>query len=216
MIDFMVKAWGKRPYVNTWDSQYPLIVKTLLENKYQVCIIDQVGRKQDNDLADRELTQVITQGTFSDFENPDYNPRYLMSLVHSPSDNSFGICALEATTHQIYLDEFVDDKLFSNLRTILKKLKPSEVVFDKQNVEGPIQSMIKQVCNPYVSKVDHEFEEVKDILQSVQEKFKKEGKELPVLVQEIVDMYEDNNQEYREKLEKKKEEKEKQGKMEEE
>lgn len=121
-------------------------------------------------------------GTFQDFEDTDYNPRYLLSLVQSESDNSFGVCIVEATTHFIYLDEFKDDKLNTNLRTILKKLKPAEVVYDKANVSEPVKNMIKQISNPYVSRMDCEFNPIKEELEKITGFFKDTNREIPVLI----------------------------------
>lgn len=66
MFDLRLGYWGKRPVVTTWDNKYHFYVKKLLENGYKVGIVDQLEscENKEGDIIKRELTAIITQGTY--------------------------------------------------------------------------------------------------------------------------------------------------------
>ena len=101
-MDLYLRTWGKRCYLNVWDSQYPIYTKALLEHGYKIQIMEQMeyGSKKEDEILKREVTQIITQGTFVDDEIENYNSRFLMAIVESHSTQSFGLAIVDCTTHE--------------------------------------------------------------------------------------------------------------------
>lgn len=98
----------------------------------------------------RQITQIITKGTYTDYidYNQDYNERYLICILESEFDNSFGICMVDCTTHRIFLDDIKNDKHRDNLRTVLRKYKPVEVYSIFGNLSEKTKNMCKAICKP--------------------------------------------------------------------
>lgn len=43
----------------------------------------------------------------------------------------FGVAFVDTTTHEFYLGDFEDDEYRSNLRTLVTRIKPIEIIFMK-------------------------------------------------------------------------------------
>ena len=80
---------------------------------------------------------MITAGTcvYDDIDVEEtYQHRWMVAIIESSSQLCYGVTAIDCTTHEILLDEFKDDPLMTNLRTIIQKLKPVEIVGIRQNI----------------------------------------------------------------------------------
>lgn len=98
----------------------------------------------------RDIEQTITAGTVCDPElisEGDANARYLLTINESMSfvflvliilvndgsseTSEFAICFVDTTTVEIGLSHFVDDKRRTLFETLLLRLKPREVLYEK-------------------------------------------------------------------------------------
>lgn len=86
----------------------------------------------------RELNKVYTNGTLVDAELlTDDQAGHCISICEefsedgSDSKNNFGICVLDCSTSQFNLSAFEDDVCRTKLETLMRQLRPKEVLFTK-------------------------------------------------------------------------------------
>lgn len=85
--------------------------------------------------TNRELNKVYTNGTLVDEELlTDEQAGHCISIredFDSKKNSSFGICALDSATSHFNLSSFDDDVCFTKLETMIRQLRPKEVIFTK-------------------------------------------------------------------------------------
>ncbi|KAL4460959.1 hypothetical protein ABPG74_016431 [Tetrahymena malaccensis] len=183
LFDCYVGVWGKRPVANIFDNHYRLYVKELLEKADKSClVVDQVQfsdeRSNEQYLIKREVTQIITKGTYTDYvdnisSSDDYNARYLMCVVESETDHSFGLVLIDCTTHQIYLDDIKNDPAGNQIRTILRKMKPVEIHSVFNNLSEQTKNICKTTCKPqFTFDKSFEFYELQSIFEELKNEFR--------------------------------------------
>ena len=153
--------------VYTYVSEKALFEKapSLLDAGYQMVILKQpeeYSRDPDIHKHTREVFQILTKGTYA--ENPEmtYASQYCL-CIYEQGDN-VGLVYFDTTTYQFYLGEFKDDENKSNLRTILTKVKPAEVVYMKKHLDPETQNMIKNLpSKPAFSKQYIEGEQFRSL-----------------------------------------------------
>ena len=84
----------------------------------------------------RELNKVYTNGTLVDEELlTDEQAGHCISLRESIEGkdglSSFGVCVLDSATSQFSLSAFEDDICTTKLETMIRQLRPKEVIFTK-------------------------------------------------------------------------------------
>lgn len=87
----------------------------------------------------RELNKVYTNGTLVDQELlTDEQAGHCISIreaaaeeENAKTNNSFGICVLDSSTSEFSLSAFEDDVCRTKLETMLRQLRPKEVIFKK-------------------------------------------------------------------------------------
>ncbi|CAD8045359.1 unnamed protein product [Paramecium sonneborni] len=171
--------WGKdRPCLTVYDSQLPIYERTLLEKGYKIMLVEQlekadVANKEDGEIVKREITQLISRGTLQDLGDLDsYESRNLLVLVCSNAPVNlkghkyvYGISIVDCTTNHFFLDQFFDDEQSNQLRSIIYKTKPLEVIISKATPE--IEKMMKTICNPIIIASKKEFKECEYIFQQL-------------------------------------------------
>ncbi|EAS01389.2 DNA mismatch repair MutS family DNA-binding domain protein (macronuclear) [Tetrahymena thermophila SB210] len=180
LFDCYIGVWGKRPVANIFDNHYRFYVKELLEKADKSClVVDQVqfsdDRSNEQYLIKREVTQIITKGTYTDYVDnvEDYNARYLMCIVESETDHSFGLVLIDCTTHQIYLDDIKNDPAGNQIRTILRKMKPVEIHSVFNNLSEQTKNICKTTCKPqFTFDKSFEFYELQSIFEELKNEFR--------------------------------------------
>lgn len=85
--------------------------------------------------ACRELNKVYTNGTLVDDELlVDDQAGHCLSIREDEEGGeygSFGICVLDSATSEFNLSAFNDDVCRTKLETLLRQLRPKEIVFTK-------------------------------------------------------------------------------------
>jgi len=90
------------------------------------------------DIKDRELNKVFTNGTLVDPELlTDEQAGHCVAISEQPSEdgkdtkNNFGICVLDSSTSQFNLSAFEDDICRTKLETLMRQIRPKELLFTK-------------------------------------------------------------------------------------
>jgi len=89
-----------------------------------------------------ELNKVYTNGTLVDQELlTDEQAGHCISIreaaaeeENAKTNNSFGICVLDSSTSEFSLSAFEDDVCRTKLETMMRQLRPKEVIFKKVNI----------------------------------------------------------------------------------
>ncbi|ELR16653.1 MutS domain containing protein [Acanthamoeba castellanii str. Neff] len=99
-----------------------------------------VAKSRTDGLVDRQVKQVLTAGTIVDegLMN-DHRANYILSIkediIPDPESRTeevtYGICFVDCTTSEFNLGQFVDDSERNQLETLLLRVKPSEILYEK-------------------------------------------------------------------------------------
>lgn len=85
----------------------------------------------------RELNKVYTNGTLVDAELlTDDQSGHCVSIREAEGEDgkdhqSFGVCVLDSATSEFNLSAFEDDVCRTKLETLLRQLRPKEIIFTK-------------------------------------------------------------------------------------
>ncbi|KAH7923446.1 DNA mismatch repair protein Msh6 [Leucogyrophana mollusca] len=97
----------------------------------------------------RELNKVYTNGTLVDEDLlTDEQAGHCISIREDVSDKgeaSFGACVLDSATSQFNLSAFDDDVCLTKLETMIRQLRPKEVVFTKGNLSVATTRLLKAI-----------------------------------------------------------------------
>ncbi|WP_213291926.1 MutS N-terminal domain-containing protein, partial [Bifidobacterium longum] len=75
-------------------------------------------------IIQRQIAQVMSKGTFIDYNNPNYEPRYLLALRTRRTE--VAIILLELGYGIITVGYFNDNESFLKLETLLTQIRPTE------------------------------------------------------------------------------------------
>ncbi|KDQ07318.1 hypothetical protein BOTBODRAFT_167161 [Botryobasidium botryosum FD-172 SS1] len=97
------------------------------------------------EIVRRELNKVLTNGTLVDAEMlTDEQAGHCVSIREEENkENSFGICVLDASTGEFNLCAFLDDACRTKLETVLRQLRPKEILYTKGNLTVPTTRLLK-------------------------------------------------------------------------
>jgi DNA mismatch repair ATPase MutS len=103
-----------------------------------------------------ELNKVYTNGTLIDAELlTDEQAGHCISIREekcadgSDTTNSFGLCVLDCSTSQFNLSAFEDDVCRTKLETLMRQLRPKELLFTKVSLR-PISRFPRFLTNLYL------------------------------------------------------------------
>lgn len=94
------------------------------------------GGGEKEKIVRRELNKVYTNGTLVDEDLlTDEQAGHCVSLRESADGkdglSNFGVCVLDSATSQFSLSAFEDDVCTTKLETMMRQLRPKEVIFTK-------------------------------------------------------------------------------------
>ncbi|KZT23633.1 DNA mismatch repair protein Msh6 [Neolentinus lepideus HHB14362 ss-1] len=113
-----------------------------------------VDDKPKDKIVRRQLNKVYTNGTLVDDQLlSDDQAGHCISIREEPvaSDNSsgsFGICVLDSSTSEFSLSSFEDDVCRTKLETMMRQLRPKELVYTKGNLSVPTTRLLKGILPP--------------------------------------------------------------------
>ncbi|TFK46819.1 DNA mismatch repair protein Msh6 [Heliocybe sulcata] len=99
----------------------------------------------------RELNRVYTNGTLVDDKLlSDEQAGHCISIREDaiPGDDScgsFGICVLDCSTSEFNISSFEDDVCRTKLETMMRQLRPKELVYTKGNLSVPTTRLLKGI-----------------------------------------------------------------------
>ncbi|KAF8504398.1 DNA mismatch repair protein Msh6 [Russula emetica] len=105
--------------------------------------------KQKEKIVRRELNKVYTNGTLVDDELLiDDQAGHCISIRENEEGGeygSFGICVLDSATSEFNLSAFDDDVCRTKLETLLRQLRPKEIVFTKGNLSVATTRLLRVI-----------------------------------------------------------------------
>ncbi|KAG6917118.1 hypothetical protein DXG01_003784 [Tephrocybe rancida] len=99
----------------------------------------------------RELNKVYTNGTLVDAELLTDEQAGHCIAIHeeeiqeNPDNNKFGVCVLDCSTSQFDMSAFEDDVCRTKLETLMRQIRPKELLFVKGNLSVPTTRLLKAV-----------------------------------------------------------------------
>ncbi|TIB05884.1 hypothetical protein E3P96_00805 [Wallemia ichthyophaga] len=111
------------------------------------------GSKSDDKLVRRELRSVLTNGTLVDPKMlADEAASHCVSIKENSNSlasnvPSFGLCILDASTGEFNLATFEDDKSRSKLETLIRQLRPKEIVHEKGNLDQLTLRVLRNITS---------------------------------------------------------------------
>ncbi|TIB87108.1 DNA mismatch repair protein Msh6 [Wallemia mellicola] len=109
--------------------------------------------KSDDKLVRRELRSVLTNGTLVDPKMlADEAASHCVSIKETSSSingnkPTFGLCILDASTGEFNLATFEDDKSRSKLETLIRQLRPKEIVHEKGNLDQLTLRVLRNITS---------------------------------------------------------------------
>ncbi|KXN86517.1 DNA mismatch repair protein msh6 [Leucoagaricus sp. SymC.cos] len=108
--------------------------------------------KAKDKIVRRELNKVYTNGTLVDPEMlVDEEAGHCVAIAEQPSEdgkdmkNVFGICVLDSSTSQFDLSAFEDDICRTKLETLMRQIRPKELLITKGNLTVSTTRMLKNI-----------------------------------------------------------------------
>ncbi|TDL25149.1 DNA mismatch repair protein Msh6 [Rickenella mellea] len=103
--------------------------------------------KQSDKIVRRELNKVFTNGTLVDADLlTDEQAGHCVSICESEAKhNAFGVCVLDSATSEFNLSAFEDDACRTKLETLMRQLRPKELLFTKGNFSVSTTRLLKAV-----------------------------------------------------------------------
>ncbi|KIJ41375.1 hypothetical protein M422DRAFT_172322, partial [Sphaerobolus stellatus SS14] len=96
----------------------------------------------------RELNKIYTNGTLVDADLlMDDEAGHCVSIREDEENNTFGICILDSATSQFDLSSFVDDVCRTKLETVMRQLRPKEIIFTKGNLSVTTTRLFRNVLD---------------------------------------------------------------------
>ncbi|EPS94078.1 hypothetical protein FOMPIDRAFT_1170017 [Fomitopsis schrenkii] len=99
----------------------------------------------------RELNKVYTNGTLVDAELlTDDQAGHCVSIREAEGEDgkdqqSFGVCVLDSATSEFNLSAFEDDVCRTKLETLMRQLRPKEIIFTKGNLSVSTTRLLKAI-----------------------------------------------------------------------
>ncbi|KAG9048858.1 DNA mismatch repair protein msh6 [Tulasnella sp. UAMH 9824] len=94
----------------------------------------------------RELTKVLTGGTLVDANMlQDDQAGHCVAIREVEDEDNFGLCVLDAATGEFNLCSFVDDVCRTKLETMMRQLRPKELVHTKGNLSVATIRLLKNI-----------------------------------------------------------------------
>ncbi|KAI0642601.1 DNA mismatch repair protein Msh6 [Trametes meyenii] len=109
--------------------------------------------KAKDKIVRRELNKVYTNGTLVDAELlTDEQAGHCVSIREGEASESnkdgkqtFGICVLDSATSEFNLSAFEDDVCRTKLETMMRQLRPKEIIFTKGNLSVSTTRLLKSI-----------------------------------------------------------------------
>ena len=179
LFDTKLNELKGRVYTQFHEASLPKFAPKLLENGHKIVVVEKVkkNQKKDDDRTKKGVVQVLTRGTYTENEEIGYSSQFCLCVIEY--NLKFGLVYFDTTTHEFFAGEFQDDIYRANLRTLVTKIKPVEIVYFPQFIQKETLHMLKafptQPTMSEVSTKDGKVPTVSDIIKRIMKYFSKTG-----------------------------------------
>ena len=194
LIDSRICKFGKWTYVFFHETSLARNAPKFLSAGHKIVVVEQMDEvKKKDELVRREICQILTRGTAIENSEIDYASRFLLCIFEDSLQ--YGIVLCDTTTHEFHIGEFDDDTNRSNLRTLLTRTKPLEVICMKNFIETDTINMIKALSSKptlsFISKNEvRSFETIFDTLKNYFTPSDSEETEYPEILRQMKESFE--------------------------
>ncbi|KIJ46677.1 hypothetical protein M422DRAFT_249838, partial [Sphaerobolus stellatus SS14] len=132
----------KQNYFDTVSDILPERVISLFALKQYAAVLSTCAT------ANHELNKIYTNGTLVDADLlMDDEAGDCVSIREDEENNTFGICVLDSATSQFDLSSFVDDVCRTKLETVMRQLRPKEIIFTKGSLSVTTTRLFRNVLD---------------------------------------------------------------------
>jgi len=149
LCDVPLHIKQKRFYCFFHEAMLQKFAPILVEKGHKLVLVEQMEEtvQKQTDLIRREVCQILTRGTYFENQALDYDSQFVLCIIKDKENPDFGIVFLDATTHEFHIGQFKDDKNYSNLRTLITRFKPVEIVTLNSNLPQECLNMFNSMPN---------------------------------------------------------------------
>lgn len=167
-------------------------ISKLIKKGYKVAICDQVeDPKLAKGIVKREVTKILSPGTFSDIEFLDeQSNNYLVSIY--VNNYYVNVAYIDYSTGELLVTDktfYSKEEMYKFLINELEKIRPSEVLLPTFLLENKIfEKFIKARLNSFINKVDEKYIEninIADLDNYISETLKNQLKNFKEINQEL-------------------------------
>ena len=194
LFDTKLNELSGRIYTQFHECMLPKYAPKLLENGHKIVVVEKVkkNQKKDDDRTKKGVHQVITRGTFTDNLDLGYSSQFCLCIFEHRL--KFGLVYFDTTTHEFFLGEFQDDNYRANLRTLVTRLKPVEIVYLPKHLEKETLNMLRALptqptMSPLIFK-ESKVPSISDIDKRVMKYFGMKAGAKPLLPKILADIKE--------------------------
>lgn len=169
---FLDLNWmGRKMHVGFPEKALERYAISLVNQGFKVAVIEQVETtkqmeerlknnrkscKNEEKTIQRELVEIMTKGTYVSGNETHVESKYLLT-VRQGLNNEIGFCAVESMNNFITIGHVFDDENYTHFKTLLCQIKPTEIVYDPENVNKVLLKLLKSgllvpVLSPLVNK----------------------------------------------------------------
>ena len=156
------------------ETNFHKYATKLLDCGQKIAVAEQMesNHTKENDMTRREVCRILTKGTYIDFTDAGYTPRFCLCLYEK--NLFYGIVFFDTTTHEIFIGEFKDSLYKETLKTLLTRLKPLEIVYINENLSQDTVNLCKNLSSkPSLNSLylKEENNQITDILNKIDKYF---------------------------------------------
>ena len=157
-----IKKFSKFLMIHFWASELPIIKAELFKHRIPMHFMSEVddwAYKNKNKIIKREVTEVINPAVYLEFTPEEAEPsqRFLVAIYSRKT--KYGVAVIDCQTNRYYLEEVLE----GDLRRVLNKFKPVEVVLAKGTMKEE-KKLIKQVSNPYITDIEFDVKSLEEMV----------------------------------------------------
>ena len=141
---------SKKLHVGFPEKSLDKYLCTMVNRGYKVAVIEQTetpkqlkerqetqakdGKSMIDKCVKREISEMVTRGTFIDKENLNYEPKFI--LAYRKEHDRIGVTFFDVTTLKIFIGSFTDDKNLSIFRTLICQIRPVEIIQEREVLQN--------------------------------------------------------------------------------
>ncbi len=125
------------------NAGYKVIVAEQMETpKEMKKRLQHSKNKKDDKTIKREVCQVMTKGLYVDPTHADYEAKYILS-IYTDHTTLVGVAILDIAALKIKIGQFEDDKFWCKFRTLCTRLRPVEVLYNRDGLRPELRKILQ-------------------------------------------------------------------------